>query len=322
MMNAIFGCSCQDTCFSGRVEQKITRPNGDVLDGTFIHGVFAEGKIIRHHAGEILEGTFDNNEQLVKGQIEAKDGTLFIGEFVKEKLEGAGKIIFPGGERVYEGEFEEGLFCSGTITHLREGTVYTGNFADEKLQGLGEIVCKNGESTKGQFWNGQLHGEGTIFDAYQQERVKGIFYNGVLHGKGCMKSPETVQEGTFIHGKLTQGTMTYPDGIIKEGTFDANGQLVHGTIIFSNKDIYEGSFENEKLNGLSRTVIDGVEAKGMFKDGVLQLPKEGSFRRLESRNIHHIKPDGSYSAINTPTSAVGSPVAATHESARVDNKKT
>lgn len=351
-MQVLFSCfSFENTCFSCELhgKHKITRPNGNVLDGIFDNGMFSSGRIT-FHEGEIkfLDGTFNDNEELIDGEKQMRDHTRYNGHFEQGKLNGEhGSII--GSEKTYHGYFCDGVFQSGQLTYTQSQTRYEGRFIDDLLEGDGRVFYNDGRRIEGKFDHGQLK-EGTIFFANERIEAKGTFDNGFLSGENCLLvSAEGVkQKGIFSHGKLVKGTKIYPDGGIKEGTFDNGflggencllvsaegvkqkgifslGKLVKGTMTYPNGEIKEGTFEdgrltigihtldgscysgafdeNEKLEGDGIAVISGKETKGTFSHGKLIEGrityqngeiKEGTFEDGQLIRGTHILVNGNY----------------------------
>lgn len=130
------------TCLDNKIEKglfsngklegqgEVTFPDGKIMVGKFIEGIFHEGEIlfpnkkkmigtfnydfsilkgkIVYQSGETDEGTFRNNK-LIQGTYCRNDGAKLEGSFYDEDLHGNGKITYA------DGKVEEGWFSKGKL---------------------------------------------------------------------------------------------------------------------------------------------------------------------------------------------------------------
>lgn len=171
---------------------------------------------------------------------------------------------------------------SALFVAYRVGYYYYQN-RNAPIDGDGKKVNLLGLWSEGTFKNGQLHGEGK-YELLGGGKVEGTFENGwpvkgkiedglcqIYEGefeqdclalkKGTLqwaphkkylffgeKVEQPIYEGTYHEDSLVEGTATYPDGKIEEGTFDKSHRL---------------------LGQGTRTLADGTVEKGVFYKGKL-----------------------------------------------------
>jgi hypothetical protein len=145
------------------------------------------------------------------------------------------------------------------MTYYATGEVYTGDFSLNTWHGYGELVSRNGDTYKGQFYQGQKHGQGESYEAAKQKYYKGQFASGRQEGWGRITAPalagapgQRVYEG-FLKNDLRhgQGTLWFND---------AYGQLT----------TFSGNWANGVLNGQGRQQHPSQHLIGTFVNGSLE----------------------------------------------------
>ena len=129
----------------GVAEEEYFEPTGHLVEDT-----------ITLPGGEILEGRFENG-QLVEGRAIFPNGQISEGRFERRQLV-EGTITFPDGE-ILEGRFENGQFVEGIRT-LPSGAISEGRFENRQLV-EGTLTLPSGEIAEGRFEGRQLV-EGTL----------------------------------------------------------------------------------------------------------------------------------------------------------------
>ncbi|QED23552.1 MORN repeat-containing protein [Candidatus Deianiraea vastatrix] len=95
--------------------------NGDYFDGEFSITSLGLNKCVAYNGrkkfpdGSIYEGEFLKDKKHGKGKLILSDGSIYEGEFLKDKKHGKGKLTLPDG-LMYEGEFQDDdLICGRMI---------------------------------------------------------------------------------------------------------------------------------------------------------------------------------------------------------------
>lgn len=143
-------------------------------------------------------------------------------------------------------------------------------------------------------------GKKTDFDGKIEE---GEFYGfeffstSKLGGNGKITFPDgMIWEGTFFNGKLSgKGKKTHPNGTTEEGDFFDDLLNGRGKVTYPKGDIMDGFFKNGKLDGYGKIIHpDGTIEEGLFENG----------------NLVKRKPKPTYSAKaaeNAPSSSTTTP---------------
>ena len=117
------------------------------------------------------------------------------------------------------------------------------------VSGTHEYEWEDSATYKGEWLNGQPHGEGTM-----------VFENGDKY-TGEWKYGEKSGKGVYIFAKTKNKY---------DGEFKHNVPEGEGVFTFSNGDKYTGEFSANKPNGRGQFIhADGSYEKGVFKDGKL-----------------------------------------------------
>lgn len=158
------------------------------------------------------------------------DGSMFEGEFCKNKRQGHGVYIFPNGEK-YDGEFhQDKLEQQGTWYYL-SGDRYEGKFRNGSRSGYGTMYFGDGNVYEGEWVNDKPHGHGvaTYSDGLKYE---GEFQEGVRAGTGTISNGEG---GSF------------------EGTWKGDEKHGAGCVYFPDKVIFDGKWKNGTRHGPTTT---------------------------------------------------------------------
>lgn len=212
---------------------------GQVKDGK-AHG---KGRYFDSNGNLIFEGEFKNNLYDGNGKyysiesVHGEEGSVlcYEGEFEKGKYSGQGKLYFTSGERkgelFYEGDFYKNKYNGQGTLYYSEDHIYEGGFAESEKHGFGKEIYINSEgkevvihgtysndklngyaeiyvdgiiNAEGEYANGLLTGQATIYYENGYIRYKGEFLDGKAHGEGTLYS-ET-NEGEIVHqGKWENG---------------------------------------------------------------------------------------------------------------------
>jgi hypothetical protein len=97
-------------------------------------------------------GCISGNCNNGKGTYKFTNGSIYVGEFVKNHLEGFGKLTDANGN-VYTGDFQNDKFNGKGMFERTDGTKYIGEFKDGKRNGLGTQYYSESYKEKGKWEN-------------------------------------------------------------------------------------------------------------------------------------------------------------------------
>lgn len=108
--------------------------------------------------GDVFEGQYELNqsnsiERHGNGTVTCKNGVIYSGTWVNDKLNGKGTYIHPSGCK-YEGDFLNGKFDGVGRYEWPDGSHYEGEFKNSKLEGKGYF-----KDPTGQIWTGKFQGD-------------------------------------------------------------------------------------------------------------------------------------------------------------------
>jgi len=148
---------------------------------------FIKNHIVHDHEQQIMyHGDWKINSN-GKGKRHGK-GTLISycksvvncikeGNWVEDKLQGEGKVIFPINGYVWEGEFDNGLINGKGSCIIPNEYKYEGEFEYGKRHGMGTCTYLDGSKYMGEFRSNKEHGFGIFTsvdgDRYDDEWEKG-----------------------------------------------------------------------------------------------------------------------------------------------------
>jgi hypothetical protein len=221
--------------------------------------------------------------------IEYDDGSVYVGEFRDNQLNGQGTITFASGS-VYVGEFrDDQINGQGTFT-FANGDVYVGEFRDGLANGQGTYTYTNGDVYTGEHRDNLANGQGTF-----------TYTNG------------DVYTGEFVDDQRNgQGTYTYTNGDVYTGEHRDNQTHVQGTITFANGDVYVGGFIDDQFNGqgtytYAREPYTGDVYVGEYIDG--QFNGQGTYTNASGEVESGIWENGEFETPNNIVVTVPSTIA-------------
>jgi len=210
------------------------------------------GNIIVHPEFK-FEGEGDGEEYALKFE----DGTMYQGETFHDQIHGTGKL------RLYDGTIYIGTFAHGKLegfaTILAANTVYVGETKDWMPHGIGKLTDATGTVCEGCFYQGQLNGHATMTGA-DGSVYDGEFENSNSKGHGKYTCSEFTSVGLFEDFQLVEGTMTFTDGCVEQGTFVGNRLNGWGKSVWKNGTVVEGEYVNGEPVGVITVTRDGVNS--------------------------------------------------------------
>ena len=292
-------------------EQTIDEEDSELFFTT-IHGY---GKIIfkngNEYEGNVRYGIMHSLPNL-PSNLKFKDGTVYKGSMVNNKITGKGQYTFPNNS-IYIGELHDGLRHGfGSYESVPEEIFYEGNWNQGVKHGFGKLKIK-GSQYEGSFNNGKKDGfgklkwldsgnyyEGELRDNYICghgmmiwidcfEKYIGQWKNNSRDGQGMhiwyeLKGENKMLKnryiGEWVNGKRNgYGTIFYSNGSKYEGYFYDNIKQGFGHFTFQDGSEYTGNFDNDRM-------IDDINKHSNSKDINITYPKTNSIRdnKTESYN--------------------------------------
>ena len=229
------------------------KPNGYgvkyVKNGIKQEGYWKEGQQIGwcqsiDFQGNIMIGPFvDDGKITGKGiKFSYLNNTFYKGDIVKNQKEGKGEEIS-----------NEGIFCGnylndkkngeGKMVYSLSGDVYEGNYKDDLFDGKGHYIWKiSGQEYTGEYKNGLMHGKG-LYEWSEGEYYRGSFVNGKKEGNGEMHWANGRSfVGPFVNGR-PQGVGIFDNGINYKGEME----FIDGKL---NKDYLSKKYRGSESNSL------------------------------------------------------------------------
>lgn len=252
--------------------------------------------------------------------------TRLVGEFLSG-LAFKGKIFIhkskkPSSELALAKSVEDSKFLKlqNWTTLIYEGDFFEFN-KDGEPSGVGKLNFIKRNSTEsfkyiGEIIEGTMHGkgklerkDGTTFDGIWEEGVRGsgiirfkngdIYHGdwkyGVFHGSGSFTTKNEKFIGTWSEGCFLSGEKTDIYGVIYKGTWDQQGNINKGKIIWPNGDVYQGKIKKLQMHGqgilkqANGVVLEGIWYEGGYVKGS-KIESEGSVNEgVWIRKIHSEK---------------------------------
>jgi TonB family protein len=226
---------------------KYTDAKGNVYEGSWTNGALIGYITLRFKNKSFYEGEYNNGIR-GKGKFTYADGSLYTGNFAKNKRSGYGEFIYPFGltykgnwvsnEIEGQGDFFETnsqkILASGSwkteksdaghliyisdngfmVCYYKNKDMYYGQASKGLPNGNGVMVYSNGEIYEGTFKAGQYNGYGRYLYKDKSE-YKGDWKNGLREGFGTlMKNDKTEEKGYFEKGKYLGKEKPLPDGLV------------------------------------------------------------------------------------------------------------
>ncbi|XP_071319624.1 radial spoke head 10 homolog B isoform X2 [Trachinotus anak] len=196
-----------------------TWPNGSSYKGEVYNGIrHGTGTYKCATNGVSYRGQWDHGKRHGKGVVYYNQDktSWYKGDWVKNNREGLGERCYPSGN-IYSGEWKNNLrHGEGVMRWLKLGQQYVGMWQDGVQHGRGTHIWilrrANGSQYtqsnqyKGDFVQGQRHGQGTFY--YAGGAVyEGEWKNNRKHGKGKF----TFKDGHVFEGEFVDDQMMTPN---------------------------------------------------------------------------------------------------------------
>ena len=167
---------------------------------------------------------------------------------MRQLLEPLAKILWT--EKYNLEEFKKKIPNGYGEYDFSDGTSYKGEWKDGEYHGQGIFSDSTGDDKyKGKWKNGKMHGQGirTYYDGVQKRNLEGEFKDNRLHGLGSEKTKNWERSGNWKNGELHgQGTFTNLMGDKYEGEFKDGGKHGHGIVTYPDGSKYVGECKDDK----------------------------------------------------------------------------
>lgn len=242
--------------FIGEMLNGVEHGNGlyKFTDGTVISGLFNNGQIVQtativYKNGDVFEGKIKNLKKEGEGIYKTAKGETYAGTFMNDEISGRVKITYSDGT-IYDGEFKNGKYNGkGTILY-KNGTRIEGQFVNSEPSGDFKIYFENGARYFGKVNNAYSpHGKGTLTRRNRSEYV-GDFFEGKMHGNGTMTFEDRTSTYTgewFENEMQGQGVLTATNPETKFTGEFKNNLRYNGYSVEKNalgEITYQGPYEN------------------------------------------------------------------------------
>ncbi len=103
----------------------------------------------------LYEGQFLNNKKQGLGRLIFENGETYEGNFKNDRLDGNGIYTYQNGKIVHKGQFKNGKFHEG-VKYLSDGSTKDGESTDEKEDGMFRIIKADGTEEDEKWKKGEM----------------------------------------------------------------------------------------------------------------------------------------------------------------------
>ena len=183
----------------------------------------------------LLANCISGNCNNGKGTYLFKDGSKYIGTFLRSKPHGNGIFTVINGNK-YEGEFYQGKKNGKGKMNFATGDVYVGTFSSGVFSGSGKMVYRNGDTYTGYWVNGKSSGKGR-YTFSEGDFYVGGFLDGEFSGIGKLER----KDGSYYEGEWMK-SKKHGDGIAFSGGIKMNHKY------HMNKLLKESKYQENALS--------------------------------------------------------------------------
>ena len=149
--------------------------------------------------GYVYYGEFINNKKEGYGTIIWKDGNKYQGEFNNNQLNGHGIIEFPG-NKYYQGEIKNGRMEGFGEFFWKNEKKYIGNYKNDKRNGFGVFISKSNDFPNTTLNDLNNHANNDGFDLGNISAYIGFWKNGNMDGFGIKVWGQEIKYGLWENG--------------------------------------------------------------------------------------------------------------------------
>lgn len=146
----------------------------------------------------------------------------------------------------------EGNHHKDNIRNNGGTAIYKGEFnVYGERDGHGELTWDNGDKYVGSFFNGKMHGTGSLFFADNAGEYIGEWECGMQHGTGTRRYANgDCYSGDYVNGKRTgQGRFYFANGDMYTGQWENGVMQGTGRYYYNSGQRFEGTFARGKRTG-------------------------------------------------------------------------
>ena len=173
-----------------------------IITGIFnykgISGIGIEDSV---EGGYTYSGDFIENKKEGIGTIIWKDGNKYQGEFKNNQLNGYGIIEFPG-QKYYQGELKNGRMDGFGEFFWKDEKIYIGNYKNDKRNGFGAFIFKSNNLSNRINDNNQInnHNDDDNDILKNISAYIGFWKNGNMDGFGMKINSHEIKYGLWENG--------------------------------------------------------------------------------------------------------------------------
>ncbi|MBC3808142.1 hypothetical protein H8K52_12380 [Undibacterium seohonense] len=185
----------------------------------------------------------------------------YLGNTEGGRPHGKGVLTLSNGDQ-FIGTFVEGTLQGDIVLRFADGNVYEGGFYRTEFFGQGKFKWTNGDVDEGTFKNNKLNGLAKLFR--KKYNITGFYKDGVAETRGerLIEFPSGFKK-IINYSDPTQSKLMWAEGTKFTGTFDEQGVMKKGTLIYAKGGRFTGEFKN------------GIEYRGIYSDEKVSF--EGTF---------------------------------------------
>ena len=129
------------------------------------------------------------------------DGSVYIGQWFRDRATGIGKMLHGDSGDIYEGNWLNDLaHGKGTYFNSKSGAIYEGDWVLDKQNGYGLERWPDGTQYSGSFLDGQKHGRGQIDMVNklgEKHSYTGEFSYNSFNGYGVYTFPQSSTKSQY-----------------------------------------------------------------------------------------------------------------------------
>ena len=185
---------------NGITKYIISEKKNIIFEGEFENGFpKGYGKYSIENEGRYYEGIW--NKEIILGIETWKDGTIYMGEFKKNKKDGIGMYRWPDGT-IYYGEWKDNNMDGFCYIKFADDRRYEGQMINGVKNGYGEFTWKPLRKYIGNYVNDLKDGFGIyIWNIKSFQIYVGFWHKGKMEGIGLMINGNKISYGKWYRGE-------------------------------------------------------------------------------------------------------------------------
>lgn len=242
---------------------------GNKYEGNWVDDVKSGNGKYTDNQGNVYEGTWTNGELTGHIVIRYKNKSLYEGEY-NQGIRGQGKMTYTDGS-IYSGNFAKNKRSGYGEMVYSFGVTYKGNWVSNEVEGQGQFYLTSSQLQIAQgIWKTDktiasdlkfINAEGYMVCYYSNKNLYyGKSQEGLPNSSGKMSySNGDVYEGNFVkgvyHGK---GKLTLKDKTEYNGNWKSGKKDGYGTLTNVDKTTLQGYWSSDNYLGLEQPVFQNL----------------------------------------------------------------